>query len=317
MFGCKEDEEPTLNTVIIDEESIELLEDPTFSTGFNLLGISPVVDGRTIQKLLDYNGNAVPTDRNVWFMAQWWSPYNVVDAVYSFREGKHIYETQSRTIEANPSDEGYLHFELLGSEEYEGGTRAMGEPWPHILIEQTFSDSVKMGDLESLIVSLEVSVDSVSNANGGAYDPNMHAAQLLWYLTLQNIIPEGGLPEEVGTNGDFLWFGIPIYDNRSEFIAHSAHIDQGAAGTTNKLIYSMSSSNYFDEPIQFGKTYTIQVDVLPFIQDAFLYAVTHDSLVNAQFENMEIGYMNFGWELPGAFDVSSTIRNMSILANLK
>lgn len=316
MFvGCVNDEDE--NPIIIDENSVELLQDPTFSTGFNLLGISPVIDGRTIQMKLDYNGEAVETEDNIWYMAQWWTPYNVVDANYSFREGIHSYETASRTIEVNPEDEGYLHVKLNSSIEYLGETRIQGQPWTHLLIEQTFPASVKMSELESLILTLDVSVDKVVNLNGDAYDPGLHAAQLLWYLTLRNNVPEDSNSEEVGSRGDFLWFGIPIYDNRSEFISDSAHIDQGAPGTTNKLIYSIGSANYFNEPLKMGKTYNIQFDVLPYIREAFIYAVTNNALVNAQFENMEIGYMNFGWELPGSFDVESTIRNMSILANLK
>lgn len=320
FMGCKEDEvEPQQpqEPIVIDENSIELLEDPTFATGFNLLGISPVIDGRTIQKKLDYNGECEESDRVVWYMGQWWTPYSMVNANYSYRDGIHVYETPSRTVEVNPSDSGYLHTELNSDIEYMGEPRVQGQSWTHLLIEQFFSDSVKMSELESLILTLDVSVEQVVDLNGDDYDPNLHAAQFLWYLTLKNVVPEGSTQEEVGTGGDYLWFGIPIYDSRVDFVAHSAHVDQGAAGTTNKLIYSMSSSNYFDEVIQMGKTYHVQIDVLPFVKDAFIYAINNNALVNAQFENMEIGYMNFGWELPGSFDVSSTIRNMSIMANLK
>ena len=310
LSGCKEKEKP----IIDDTDGIQLLEDPTFSTGFQLLGISPVVDGRTIQKHLDYNGEALPSTRNVWFMAQWWTPHDVKNATYQKINGVHTYTTESRTLHMNPSDNGYLRIDLNASKEYIDGPRESGEPWTHALIEQTFNESVGMSELASLILKLEVTVNSVENKTGDAYDPGKHAAQLLWYLTLQNVVPEDSDPNEVGTRGDFLWFGIPIYDNRTDFIAQSAHLDQGGPGTTNKLIYSMSSRNYFDEKIQMGKTYQIEIDVLPYLQEAFLYAINNNALVNAQYQNMQIGYMNLGWELPGTFDVSSTFRGISIKA---
>ena len=201
--------------------------------------------------------------------------------------------------------------ELLGSEEYEK-PRELGEPWSHALIEQHFETSVKMTELAHLYMSMEVTVHYVTNKTGDAYDPGKHAAQLLWYITLRNVVPEGSNPEEVGTNGDYLWFGVPIYDNRVEFVPESKHIDHGGPGTTNKLIYSMSSRNYFDEPIEMNKTYKINVDILPYVK-AFIYAINNNALVNAQIENMEIGYMNFGWEIPGVFDAAATIRDISII----
>ncbi|MDG0888961.1 hypothetical protein [Paracholeplasma manati] len=310
LSGCKEKTKP----IIDDEGSIELLEDPTFATGFQLLGISPVEDGRTIQRHLNYNGEALPSTRNVWFMAQWWTPYDVTDATYEKLNGVHTYTTESRTLYMNPSDEGYLRIDLNASKEYLDGPRELGQPWTHALIEQNFNASVGMSELSALILRLEVTVNSVENKTGPTYDPGKHAAQLLWYLTLQNVVPEDSNPAEVGTRGDFLWFGIPIYDNRTDFISQSAHLDQGGPGTTNKLIYSMSSRNYFDEKIQMGKTYQIEIDVLPYLQEAFLYAINNNALVNAQYENMQIGYMNLGWELPGTFDVSSTFRGISIKA---
>ena len=309
LSGCKEKEKP----VIDDTDAIELLEDPTFATGFQLLGISPVIDGRTIQRHLDYNGEALPSTRNVWFMAQWWTPHDVTDSTYSKVNGVHTYSTESRTLHMNPSDNGYLRIDLQASKEY-SEPRTSGQPWTHALIEQTFNESVGMSELSALILRLEVTVNSVENLTGPTYDPSKHAAQLLWYLTLQNVVPEDSNPDEVGTRGDFLWFGIPIFDNRTDFIAQSAHLDQGGPGTTNKLIYSMSSRNYFDEKIVMGKTYQIEIDVLPYLQEAFLYAINNNALVNAQYQNMQIGYMNLGWELPGTFDVSSTFRGISIKA---
>jgi hypothetical protein len=314
LTGCKtNEEEPPID--IDYSKSVELLEDPTFSTGFNLLGISPVEDGRTIQKWLDYGGNAIQAERDVWYMAQWWSPYDVTDATYREDEGTYIYETESRTLNINPENDGYLSIDLSSYKEYGDTPRTSGQPWTHALIEQNFIESVGMGDINQLIVTLDVSIDYVNNMHeDGTYDPGLHAAQFLWYLTLNNVIDIDSNQDEVGTPGDYLWFGIPIYDNRTDFIDLSHHIDQGAAGTTNKLIYSMNNRNYFDEPIVFGKTYHIEFDVLPYIKDAFIYAIQNDALVNAQFENMQIGYMNLGWELPGSFEVGSTIQNISIKA---
>jgi len=314
LSGCEKSDDVDQPTIDPSKE-VELLEDPTFSTGFNLLGVSPVEDGRTIQKWLDYGGHATLTDRNVWFMAQWWTPYDLVDATYKEDDGKYIYETPSRTISAQPSNDGYLRIDLSSAMEYGDTPRQNGKPWTHALIEQTFNESVGMSELSALILTLDFNIHYVNNMHeNNSYDSSIHAAHFLWYLTLTNRVDENANYDEVGKKGDFLWFGIPLYDNRFDFIEQTNHIDQGAPGTTNKLIYSMSSSNYIDEKIKFDKTYHVEIDVLPYLKEAFIYAISNDALINAQFENMQIGYMNLGWEIPGSFEVASTIQNISIKA---
>lgn len=300
----------------MDEKRIvELIDDPTFTTGFNVFGYSSVEDGRKIVMKMDYNQKASKSNRNIWYMAQWWTPYSLVSSTYRFDQEKHIYETPSRRIETNPQDQGYLKIDLLGSEEYFGEPRkTMSQSWPHALIEQTFSNPVKLLDLEALIINLDVTIDRCDDKNGDKYDPNLHAAQLLWYFTLTNNVCEDADFNQYGMNGDFLWFGVPIFDSRYPYLAQSAFIDQGSPGTSNKLIYSIDSRNYLSDKIVFGKTYHIHLNILPYLKEAYHYAINHQVLVNCQYENMVINYLNFGWELPGMFDVSATIRNMSAKA---
>lgn len=322
MIGCEDTMNTTtnkINTTTSNNESkiVQLISDNSFSQGFKLLGVSTAEDGRTIEAYLDYNGEAIDNNDSPWYMAQWWTPYNVADANFFVEDNLYVYQTQSRTIKVNPQEK-YLYFELLGEEEYLGSTRqTASQNWPHLLIEQVFSKSVKISDLKSINIHLEVSVEQCIDKNGDVYDPSIHAAQLLWYFTLNNVVDPSLSSDEVGTNGDFLWFGVPIFDNRSDFIKSSATIDSGFVGNTNKLIYSMGSSMYIDEKIQFGKTYTIDIDILPYLKEAFIYAVNNDALVNCKFENMELSYMNYGWELPGAFNVISTFKNMSVEAIYK
>ncbi|HLT00255.1 MAG TPA: hypothetical protein VK005_02075 [Acholeplasma sp.] len=316
LWGCEKEKDEPIIDPNPDITEVELLDDPTFATGFNLLGVSPVIDGRTVYRHLDYDGKAIPSDREVWYLGQWWTPYDVKNATYEEKDGNYIYETPSRKIEVNPSNNGYYRVDLLGSKEYDH-PRQGGEPWPHNLIEQNFTQSVKIGEISRLVLTLDVSINSVVNMMGDAYNPDMHAAQFLWYVTVNNAVPQDSNPDEVGKPGDFFWFGIPIYDSRFDFINESKHIDQGAPGTTNKLIYSISSRNYINEKIQFGKIYHIEIDILPYLREAFIYAASNNALVNAKLENLVVNYMNLGWELPGTFDVSSTIQNLSIKAYMK
>lgn len=322
LIGCeKMNSTKKITTEVVtkkESNAIEILADSNFEQGFNLLGVSTADDGRTVQKILDYEGDAIDSESTPWYMAQWWTPYNVVNAVFSERDGMYFYETPSRKIAVKPDNSGYLYFELLGSVEYDSGTRVTAsQNWPHLLIEQTFTNKQPLMNLKELNIHLEVSVEMCEDKNGEVYNPNLHAAQLLWYFTLSNDLSGIENTEGLGVDKDFLWFGVPIFDNRYDFIKSSARVDEGFTGGTNKLIYTMGSSMYFNESLKYGKTYTIDIDILPFLKEAYIYAVNNGALVDSNYENMFLNYMNFGWELPGAFDVASKIQNMSVVAVLK
>lgn len=294
-------------------KKIELLTDPHFETGFHLLGINPVTDQRNYFRFLNYNGKAKTSDRVIWQMAQWWTPYDVKDAEFESIKSKFIYKTPSRIIENEPSNQGYMRMDLYGSKEYKGKTRqSQAEPWAHLLIEQDFESSVSIESLDALEVSLTFSIEEVVDKNGDCYDPSLHAAQFLWYL----VIADKSNPEQqsYGSYENFFWFGIPIFDSRFPTIKSSMHVDQGGIGTTGRLIYSMNNESYIGEKIEMNKVYSFTIDILPDVIKAKNYALEKGYLVNHENPDYQIGYMNFGWELPGAFDVKSWIKNISIKA---
>jgi len=297
-------------------KKIELITDNKFETGFHLLGINPTINHRKLYRHLDYDGQAKKANRPIWQMAQWWTPFDFTNAVYRTNKDKHIYENASRKIEVQSEPNGHLRLNLYGSKEYPEGPRASGnQPWSHLLIEQDFEKSVSLDQLESLNLKLTFNIESFKDMSAGQYDPSLHAAQLLWYFVIHDQSIEGSTG--YGNFKEYFWFGIPLFDNRYKTIGETMHIDQGGIGTTGHLIYSMASKNYLNEPIQFGKTYDIEIDILPHILNAKQYALDHGYLKKTDHSNYQIGYMNFGWEIPGMFDVESYIENMQAIAVLK
>jgi hypothetical protein len=296
-------------------KTIELLTDTHFKTGFHVLGINPTINHRKIYKYLDYNGEAYRTNWPVWQMAQWWTPFDLSESTFKKSGDRFIYDTPSRHIEVNPKT-GYLKMDLFGSKEYPLGPRKSGsEPWSHLLIEQDFNESVSLDFLKSLTLKFSFQIESVQDENQGLFNPNLHAAQFLWYFVIHDTGIEGS--KGYGNFKEFFWFGIPLFDSRYPFIEESMHVDQGGIGTTGRLIYSMSNRNYLKEPIQFGKPYDIEIDILPFVLKAKQYALDHGYLKRHDQANYQIGYMNLGWELPGRYDVKSHIQGISALAVLK
>ena len=302
---------------MIYSNSIEILSDPMFKTGFHCMGVSPVIDKRQIECYLDYSKKAEASKRKIWHMAQWWTPYQLKDASYSYLGNMHFYQTPSRTIGVNYL-EGKLFMALNGLKEYRNKPRtSMDIPWPHLLIEQDFERSYDIFTIESLTVNLNFNIHKVVDENKDLYNPNLHAAQLLWYFVITDVSDNFGEYQGYENSENFFWFGVPLYDSRKAYIEESKNVDLGGIGTTGRLIYSMDSRLYLPENISFNKEYSINIDILPDVLKAYNYAIENGYLKKHPNSNFQIGYMNFGWELPGAFDVSSTIWNMSTKIKLK
>ena len=303
-----------------------LLSDSSFKNGFGLF--SPETTTAHVEdRLIDYNGEAETDFYNpeadhsyYWTMCQWWTPYNFVNATYSKNGETHIYENESRRLEVNQG-EGSLHMELNADMEYEekfGGPRDPAASWSHFLIQQNFpSELVKSpSTFEDLYVEMDVTIDE-STYLGEGQPLGAECAQLLFYFCLFNRVPADSNPEEVGVNGTGMWFGVPIYDSRYDYVDRYIGGDTGFVGSTNRMIYSIPSQSYMGRgPVEMNHTYKIRIDVLDLLKEAFIYGVKNDYLPNCLWNNLYLTYMNFGWELPGQYKVSSTLSNLDIHATI-
>ena len=303
-----------------------LLSDSSFKNGFGLF--SPETTTAHVEdRLIDYNGEAETDFYNpeadhsyYWTMCQWWTPYNFVNATYSKNGETHIYENEARRLEVNPG-EGSLHMELNADMEYEekfGGPRDPAASWSHFLIQQNFpSELVKSpSTFEDLYVEMDVTIEE-STYLGEGQPLGAECAQLLFYFCLFNRVPADSNPEEVGVNGTGMWFGVPIYDSRYDYVDRYIGGDTGFVGSTNRMIYSIPSQSYMGRgPVEMNRTYKIRIDVLDLLKEAFIYGVKNDYLPNCLWNNLYLTYMNFGWELPGQYKVSSTLSNLDIHATI-
>lgn len=289
------------------ENEIQLFDDPHFETGLVLKSTS-TSDAHVVRDL-NYEGKAEPRDRTIWQMAQWWSPFDFQDAPYSFEDGFHVYQDESRTLRVN-TETGELDMQLNSWLEYQerfGGSRVdVSQTWSHFLIEQNFSQSVLLSELSSLNLSFGFEISDVTMYDEEHYNPSVHAAQFIMYFTIRN------------TEFDnFFWFGVPLFDNRGNEGKPSYNIDSGFEGATNALIYRMGQNDFLPNGVEVGNKYTVNVDLIPFIQDAMIIGTTvtnNPPLAGWDWNNCYIDYMNAGWELPGSFNIESSFTDLSLLA---
>ena len=288
---------------------VELFDDPSFSTGFHLKSVS--TSDAHVVKHLDYDGAAIESSRDIWNMAQWWTPFDFQYAPYKYEDGYHIYQNESRTLKVN-TEKQEIHMQLNSWLEYQerfGGSRVeTSQTWSHFLIEQNFSTSMMLSQLNSLVLSFDFEIPTVQLFDEEHYNPSVHAAQFIMYFTIRNT-----------EFNNFFWFGVPLFDNRGNEANPSYNIDQGFEGATNSLIYRMGQKDFLPNGVEVGKKYSVNVDLIPFLQEALITGSTQTSnppLKGWDWNNCYINYMNCGWELPGSFNIESNMSNLSLMAEL-
>lgn len=281
---------------------IEILNDVKFETGFGAMGVTSEY-GYNVEKVLDISGKG----DYAWLLAQWATRRNFADEMCKITDGDEIrFENTAKTV-AVKAGEGKVRLIADSGKEYDF-PRKNGEDWIHLLIEQVFKGKqrVPFSKMDKLILELEFKIAECKNEmSDEEYNPSLHAAQVAWFITVEN--PDS---KEVTREGrpDYMWFGLSVFDNRFDGMKDDYALDFG----TKKLIYSIGKEKTIGEKVEVGKTYTLKFDVLPEIKKAFKIAKDNGFLEGAEFDKMELGSMNLGWELPGTFAAELDIDSISI-----
>lgn len=301
------------------QEGESLLRDKKFAYGLGVKGLVADTEGAKIARYFDYGGTVEnPKENCKWQLGQWSGKSDLRNAVETkLSDGSYNYTDGGKSVTFNP-ETGVFNLSIDGACEYDH-PRTVNEGWAHSLIEQSF-ERKRLEEAEHLYFKLRFTLDYVENLMSATeYNAGLHAAQLLWYVTFRNDPAENSFEngEYVnGKSGDWFWFGIPIYDSRYDSVRASASYDKG----TNAYISGLSNSYYLPTPLETGVdedgipwTYEFKYDALPMVKSAIEEAQKLGALKNVKMENLTLNYMNFGWELPGTFNVSATIEEIDII----
>lgn len=308
----------TGDDTMIEIKGQDLLNDTSFEEGFDLLTTS-TLNGRALSGVLNYGGEAKGDTRS-WQLSQWWTHNDFINSDFKkLGEGKYEYSNDSRTLTVDTKNKA-VTLDLNSYVEYMallGHSRTGSEQWSHMLLEQSFKNPAKLSELEHLYVYLEFCLNKDENLDKDQLIP---CSQISWYFTVTDV--KNGDPtyesgKEDGEANDFFWFGLPLYDSRYDFVQDYKHVDTGFTGATNKLIYTYGSNHFLKEKVKIGKTYTVAMDILPLIKEAYLYGLKNGAMQESNWTDLYVNYMNLGWELPGSFHSSITLKNLIIKADKK
>ena len=311
-------------TAAIPVQAGELLRDRAFHQGFRIKGVT--------HSPADKNGIAFfqtreATNEAAWFIAQWFSEPSLADTQCTLRTTPSpeifILSNATKCVTINTGS-GAFTLALRSTPSFPR-PRIAGEPWPHLLLEQSLinvhapSRSNHLESLRILTLSMQAQLTAYTNQQA-AYTPRLHAAQFQLFLTIQN------LNKQSAGFGDMLWFGIPIFDHRWSTKNETYKKDNGKADATGKFIYAMATDacqkkgTFFADDSSSVCTTNgpvhIEADLLPAILHAFTLAQANQFLSTSTFSDLYVSGINIGWEMPGAFDAAMCISNLSLRAVL-
>ncbi len=301
---------------------LELVPDPTFAGWFHIRGLGQPADDGGVKGVFRSSDRI---GEPVWTLAQWASRHSLADPAVTrqFQIGKtpvFAITNASKRVTVD-SRRGEIELALFASACYDRPRRA-GESWPHLLASAPLTDTrypaiaCRVERMKRLDVSFACRLDAFADRQPNA-DPKLHAAQFLLFLYVQNLTQgDDGF-------GDMMWFGIPIFDNRYPERGERYHRDGGKPGASGKFIYSMPTRACLPEGEGFARGERLlagrdarwvefRVDVAPWIVYAYQLAQKNGFLKTSQLSDLYVSGMNFGWEMPGAYDASMRLRGLSI-----
>jgi len=280
----------------------ELVRDPHFRGGFNLL--APAPGKRVVYGEIPGLNPGTP----LWDLAQWSSrlPLQMTNSVVT-KEGI-ISSNLAKCVQAGApgSSAADLALAVNAGTEYQRARKSTSEPWVHLLVQQDLADPPSLGDLLSFRFHLETRLKRSCLVNSNDYIPGIHAAQFLVYLTVANRNPKSAGYQEC------FWFGIPVYDNRNPIIPAYEAQD---FGDTKLFIFTPSSATFANQSTHGGEWVTFEKDLLPLMRQGLEHA-KQKGFIKGSSELSDYRPLGIfiGWEVPGTFDVDLQIRNLSLKA---
>jgi len=234
-----------------------------------------------------------------WMIAQWCCKNNIAEGIQT-KPG--CFETPSQTVARYEEDgKTILKLELRASEEYIEPRKA-GEGWVHLLLEQRGIEKrcPTLDQISSMDFYSEVKIE-YCDCKMENPDPALHAASTCLFLTICN-----------ESTGDMYWFGIPYFDNR--YAMHEGYFaeDNGKEDASHKLIFAIPQSKITDQSFADFQWITYKRDIYPDIMEGLRRGKESGFLDTDDCAGYKVTSVNFGWEIPGIFDASMLIRELTL-----
>lgn len=287
--------------------AVDLLCDPQFQNGFNILAPAP---GRKVATGLTQPRFA--RGKPTWSLCQWNSKFNLSDAKPEMPDAQtHRLANEAKAVIISSGNKnGDLILSIDSRPEYGGKVRKNGQPWPHLLAQQEVAIHM-LKDIDRIEFKIEALLLKNEGQRPEGYQKELHTAQFLLTFTVQD------RNRKSPGFGDMIWFNVAMYDERAKFC--DLHASMDTADPSAKMIYAPPTKSFAQQSLHDGEWVTFSHnDLSSLFREAIALARKKGYLKKSPDPNdFAIGSVIMGWEVTGINDASMQIRNLSIKLHMK
>lgn len=304
----------------------ELIQDPSFLRGFRVKGLNTITDGNTDFGYFDYDGDDNERSTSpLWDLAAWYSGYNIglTHTYTKLGDGYYRYEDTNKKVTIN-TKEASISLRLDASKYYTA-PRKNGENWPHLLIGQGGKDfsrteyfaKRKIDSMKELRVTFDTRMTYFNDAMGDTANPGLHGSGFYIYLYIQD------LNKGSEGYGEMIWFGLPLFDNRTAWLGEFAAADGGKADASGMFIYQIPQRQFMPDTLwQNGKPsgsvknpwIHVDYDCMAYVKHALELAHERNYMKNTTLDELYFNGFNIGWEMYGTYDGEIAVKNYHVTA---
>lgn len=307
LWACSDDNdgpetETPKNIMLIGDADFEngiVVRDPTMGA---IVNVGHIAFGRP------------RTSTPSWSLSQWASKYDIASApLRNGENGENSYSNKGKKI--TRYNDGSIELEIRTQNEYDH-PRQYGENWPHLYLEQDFSDNVKklpLSKYKNFMFRMNGCLKYVTNfMDESTFDPSLHTCHMVMNIYLRNINPN------MPTYQSAFLLSIPVWDYRYEYALGSNFIDDsGKDVVTNMFVYGWSGDAVWSAPFKAGEWNSTEFDLMPMIQMGMVYLEQMDGWENVSLEDLAPSGLIVGWESEGTFNASFHIKDLELEAITK
>ncbi len=296
------------HAVVSDTSTESVISDALYQNGLKIQ--SP--DGSSSTTATTVNQGATPT----WIVSQWGSDGQLTNT--KEENGVFTYWDAAKTLSID-TNTGAIGMSVLGSVEYPTQDRqTIDEQWPHLLMQQDYygDDLIRLSSMSAVRMQMTYTVtECIDKMHGKVDADNLHCAQFVWYISLQN------RTEGHADYGKYMWFGMILFDNR--FPGATYGRTNKTADNSDQFIYQPGTADWSPtgKMPAVGERMIIDYDILEVARIAYNEATKwsrwNQVFSSTTWEDLYVGTMNFGIELPGTYDISIEIEDVGVRATPK
>ena len=280
--------------------STELLRDADFRRGFRT--IAPTAGQRLVLGQLPGEATA---GMPAWDLDQWHSRFPFTNPPALITAGQRVFTNAAKWVVVS---NGCVTLGVDSRPEYANALRrSPAEPWVHLLAEQAITNCPSLAQLSALRLRFAARLNDSETFKPPGYTPDLHAAQF------QLVVTVGNTRRDSGGYGDFLWFVVPLYDDRHA--QPPRYVNRDFADPSAKLIFNPGTDAFTTNRLRDGGWATVDRDIRPLLLEALQEAWRLGYLQGSRDPaNYRLTTLNLGWEVPGLHRVALALGQLSVTA---